>query len=107
MSVQHTVVSLWVISLLLKVVLLRCEVVLVNRNAIDSFRVGKDGCTNNTADICTMSARCQADSGLCICHREQPNFQLNPSKNGTEVYECRTSDDIQAGVGGIRECLNL
>jgi hypothetical protein len=37
----------WVIYLSYKMVMTGCEVVLVNRNVLDSFRVGKDGCTHN------------------------------------------------------------
>ena len=108
MSVQHTLLSLWVIPLLLKVVLMRCEVVLVNRNVIDSFRVGKDGCSNNT-NICTISGECQVDSGLCLCLNGLPDFQLNPSSMmiGKKLYGCRSSADIQAGAGGISKCLNF
>jgi hypothetical protein len=67
MSLKYTVVLVWVIYLSCKVVMTGCEVVLVNRNITDSFRVGEDGCTND-ATVCTdFGATCQLD-GLCLCN---------------------------------------
>ena len=70
------------------------EVVLVHRNFTDSFRVGKDGCTNDSK-VCPSSSTCQPHSGLCLC-RNLPNF-LNPA-NG---YKCVRSEDIIAGLDGL------
>ena len=54
-----------------------CKVVWVNRNVTDSFRVGKDGCTNDD-NVCPSSSTCQTDSGLCFCRDSEPSFS-NPN----------------------------
>ena len=86
-----------VICLSYKVVLTGCEVVLVHRNVTDSFRVGKDGCTNDSS-VCPTSSTCQADSGLCLCGN-LPNF-LNPDVGNVNGYKCVKSQDITAGLHG-------
>jgi hypothetical protein len=106
MSLKYTVALVWVICLCYKVVLTGCEVVLVNRDLRDSFRVGKDGCTNNTS-VCTSPATCQSD-GSCLCSVDKPNFR-NPNiivvggggglKYG-DSYGCVSSDDLRFGIGG-------
>ena len=96
MVLSHRVVLVWVVCLLLKVVLMRCEVTLVNRNVTDSFRVGKDGCTNE--NNCPVSTTCQFDSGLCLCSHSQPNF-LNYLQTFNAVYGCLPSNDIRIGTG--------
>ena len=53
------------VCLSFKVVMTSYKVVCVSRNERDSFRVGKEDCTNNV-NICNSSATCQAD-GLCLC----------------------------------------
>ena len=96
MVLNHRVVLLWVVCLLFKVVLIRCEVTLVNRNVTDSFRVGKDGCMTNTD--CPSSATCQSESGLCLCSDGYPNF-LKHSQTFNTVYGCLSSKVIRTGFG--------
>ena len=91
MSVQFTMMSLWTVCLLFKILLIRCEVVLVNRNFTDSFRVGNDGCTKNSH--CPDPATCQYDSGLCLCSDSQPNFR-NPTTS-SKGYGCVSDENIQ------------
>ena len=73
-----------------------CEVVWVNRNVTDSFRVGKDGCTNDTR-VCPSSSTCQTDSGLCLCHDNTPSFRNPTDKNQT--YGCVSNTNIRSGAG--------
>ena len=93
------VVLLSVVCLLFKVILIRCEVTLVNRNFTDSFRVDKNGCTEDTN--CTSSASCQSDSGLCLCNDGNPNFLYYNGASSAD-YQCVTSESIREGLG---ECL--
>ena len=99
MVVKYRAGLSWVVCLLFKVVLLRCEVTLVNRNVTDSFRVGENGCRIDTD--CSMSttstATCQSDSGLCLCNDGQPNFLFH-DLSGVD-YQCVTSANIRAGLG--------
>ena len=90
---------LWLLCLSCKVVLIDCEVVLVNRNVSDSFRVGKDGCTNDTS-VCPSSSTCHTDSGLCLCVGTKPSFR-NPTEvsDGDKVYGCLSNQKIRAGFG--------
>ena len=90
MSVQYTMMFFLAICLLFKIVLIRCEVVLVNRNFTDSFRVGNDGCTKNSD--CSDSATCQSDRGLCLCSDSQPNFR-NPTTS-SKAYGCVSNENI-------------
>jgi hypothetical protein len=75
MSLKYKVVSVAIICLSCEVVMTACEVVWVNRNVTDSFRVGNNGCTNDTG-LCTSSATCQSD-GLCLCKSDRPSYR-NP-----------------------------
>ena len=101
MVLIYRVVLLWVTCLLFKVVLIRCEVTLVNRNVTDSFRIGEDGCTKNIG--CPDHATCQLDSGVCLCNDQYPNF-LNHSQPSSKGFGCLISKSIRVGVG---ECLYL
>ncbi|CAB4004021.1 Hypothetical predicted protein [Paramuricea clavata] len=90
-------------------VLTSCEVVLVNRNVKDSFRVGKDGCTND-ASVCTSSATCQSD-GSCLCSGSKPNFS-NPNiivgggrLEYGDSYGCVSSEYLRFGVGSLNHCV--
>ena len=75
------------------------EVVLVNRNVTDSFRV-ENGCIRN--NVCRTSfAKCHFNSGLCFCSADQPNF-LHFNASSSANYQCVNSTSIRAGVG---ECL--
>ncbi|CAB4028803.1 Hypothetical predicted protein, partial [Paramuricea clavata] len=77
-----------------------CEVVWVNRNVIDSFRVGEDGCTND-GTVCTdFGATCRQSDGLCICTGNEPNFRKPTSKD----YGCLSSDSVRAGIGRNLNC---
>jgi hypothetical protein len=103
MYLKYTELLVWVICSYYKVVLNGCEVVLVNRNDADSFRVGEDGCANN-ASVCPISTTCQSD-GSCLCRDSEPNFR-NPNiivgggglKYG-DSFGCVNSDDLRFGVG--------
>ena len=76
-----------------------CEVVLVNRNVTDSFRVGEDGCTND-ASVCTdFGTACRQSDGLCLCPVGEPNFR---KPTGVKDYGCLNSESIRLGAG---ECL--
>ena len=97
MSVGDKIVFICVIYLSYKVVLTGCEVVLVNRNVTDSFRVGKGGCKNDS-NVCPSSSTCQRDSGLCLCGR-LPNFR-NPVVENINGYKCVSSQEIIAGLNG-------
>ena len=96
---MSNVVLLWFICLSCKVFMTGCEVVWVNRNVTDSFRVDKDGCTKNTS-VCPSSSTCQTDSGLCLCRDREPSFR-NPNKgtNDSPVYGCLSNRNIRSGAG--------
>ena len=90
---------LWFISLSCKIFMTGCEVAWVNRNVTDSFRVGKDGCTNNTS-VCPSSSTCQADSGLCLCLDIEPSFRNPTRKPGNDTtYGCLSNRHIRLGAG--------
>ena len=80
-----------------------CEVVLVKRNVTDSFRVGKDGCTNDTS-VCKSNATCQPD-GSCLCNSESLSYRnLVLGINGSEIvygdsYGCIDNEIIRFGAG--------
>ena len=80
------------------------KVVLVKRNVRDSFRVGKDGCANNTS-VCTSSATCQPDTGLCLCNENLPNFVNLIEKVSTGQYLCINNNMIPYLVGGECSCV--
>ena len=96
MILKYRVVVLWVLFLLVKLVLIRCQVTLVNRNVTDSFRVGKDDCTKNTD--CPTSATCLSDSGLCLCNDSLPNYINYTTKSGA-FHGCAFSEGIRGGLG--------
>ena len=107
---KYKLVLLWVICLFCEVITTGGEVVFVNRNVTDSFRVGKDGCTND-ASVCTsVSATCQ-DDGSCLCNFKNPNYR-NPVIEITsselvygDSYGCIESDIIRFGVSAGRCCV--
>ena len=99
MSIIDQAVLLWVICLCCKVIMTNCDVVLVNRNVADSFRVGKDGCTNDTS-VCPNSATCHSDSGLCFCGQNQPNFRNPAAQISGKAYGCLSSSSIRFGFDG-------
>ena len=101
MFCKYAVMLLWSICMTFKVVASSKKVVLVNRNVKDSFRVGKDGCSNNT-NVCTRSATCQAESGLCLCKNDSPNFVNGVVKSPSE-FACVTNEDMYKYFG---KCLN-
>ncbi|CAB4042024.1 Hypothetical predicted protein, partial [Paramuricea clavata] len=101
MSLKCNVVLVWVTCLSCKVVMTGCEVVLVNRNVTDSFRVGEDGCTNDPS-VCTSSATCQYD-GSCLCNADKTNFRnpviiANPSFMYGDSSGCVSSEFMRSGV---------
>jgi hypothetical protein len=103
MSLKYTVVLVWAICLSCKVVMTGCEVVLVNRNVTDSFRVGKDGCTSDKS-VCKSNATCQPD-GSCFCNSESLSYR-NPvlETKGSEIvysdsYGCIDNEIIRFGAG--------
>jgi hypothetical protein len=84
MSLKYTVVLVWAIYLSYKMVLTGCEVVWVHRDVVDSFHVGKYGCTYYSS-VCTNSdATCRKSDGLCLYGILKPNY-INPNT--------RTGDD--------------
>ncbi|CAB4026456.1 Hypothetical predicted protein, partial [Paramuricea clavata] len=94
----------WVIYLSYKIVLTGCEVILVNRNGLDSFRVGKDGCKLDTS-VCTSPATCQSDKS-CLCSDDEPNFRNPRTRAGDgKNYGCLDSESIRAGVGKTADCV--
>ena len=95
-----------------KVILLCCicstykvasKVVLVKRNVTDSFRVGKNGCTN-IASVCTSSATCQSDTGLCLCNEDLPNYVNSIEKCSNGQYCCVANNMIPSLAGGECSC---
>ena len=72
------------------------EVVLVNRNVTDSFRVGQDGCTNDKF-VCPDFSTCQSD-GSCLCNFTRPNYR-NPV---IEMIDSRSVSDLQTRAAGER-----
>jgi hypothetical protein len=105
MPLKCKVVLVWVIFLSCEVVLTGCELVWVNRNVTDNFRVGKDGCAND-ASVCTnFGAACQSD-GSCLCSSNGPSCR-NPviEVNGSKIvygdsYGCIDNDIFRFNVIG-------
>ena len=96
---MSNVVLLGFICLSCKVFMIGCEVVWVNRNVTDSFRVGKDGCTKNTS-VCPSSSTCQTDSGLCLCLNGEPTFTNPSGKTGDgQGYGCLSRYNKSNGAG--------
>ena len=91
---------LWATCLCCKVIMSGCEVVWVNRNVTDSFRVG-DGCTNNTSVCTNVSAKCQ-DDGSCLCKSQTPDYRNPVIKKDFvygDSYGCINKTLIRYGVG--------
>lgn len=99
MTSRYKVMLLWTIWSTCKVVTKSNEVVLVNRNVTDSFLVGIGGCKNNTS-VCTNSATCQNDSGLCLCSTDSPNF-INHVETGFLEYGCVKTKEVYTYIGGL------
>ena len=101
MSIRSKVGLLLAIFLLHNVVLTSCQVVWINRNVTDSFRVGTEGCKSDGSICTTRYATCQAD-GSCLCHEDSPNFRnlviVSFDKYG-ETYGCVKSEYIHDRVG--------
>ena len=97
MSLKYQVMLLWAICSMHKVVVSSNEVVLVERNVTDSFRVGKDGCRSDT-NVCTSSATCQLDTGMCLCKEDSPHF-LNYVKENFSQYRCVSTEDMKHHIG--------
>ena len=87
-----------------KVVLSDSQVFSVNRNLIDSFRVGQDGCKSD-ASVCTNSATCDRVTGFCWCSNSKPNFRnpaiilVDSSLNFSDSYGCVSEEYIRLGAG--------
>ena len=103
MSLKYKWVLMWVVCLSFEAPITGCEVVWVNRNVNDSFRVGEGGCAND-ASVCTnVSATCQ-DDGSCLCDEGSPNFR-NPiieASDGKYMYGsthgCIGNSEIRIGA---------
>ena len=99
MSLKCKVVLLFTICSTYKGIASSDEVVLVERNVTDSFRVGNDGCRNN-ASVCTsFAATCRPDTGLCFCNKNSPNF-VNHIKKISREYYCAPNNAISYLIGG-------
>ncbi|CAB3995087.1 Hypothetical predicted protein [Paramuricea clavata] len=102
MSLKCQVVLVWLICLSCKVVVTGCEVVWINRNVTDSFRVGKNGCTNDTS-VCKSNATCQSN-GSCLCNPKRPTYRNPIIVNGSKIvhgdsYGCIDNEIIRFGAG--------
>ena len=84
-SISFALISFWLGGM----ALCSSEVVSVNRSDIDSFRVGEDGCTNDT-NVCPTSAHCR--SGFCVCTPNTPTYRTLLSTTdglrGLIMYGC-------------------
>ena len=99
--ISFAFISLWLGGM----ALYSSEVVLVNRNKIDSFRVGKDGCTNDT-NVCPTSAICRMSDGFCQCTSSAPTYRtslLNTNGLRGLVYGC-VSDSLIGQSSNIGKC---
>ena len=89
-SISFALISFWLGGM----ALCSSEVVLVNRDEIDSFRVGRDGCKSNTMspnDVCPTSANCRMPEGICECDSSRPTYRkfiLNTNGLKGLVYGC-------------------
>ena len=101
MSLKYTVVFLWAIYLSYKMILTSCEVVWVNRDVVDSFHVGKDGCTYDSS-VCTNShATCINRGGECLCKVSNANFKNPTTRRGdNKGYGCLDDSNIRVGLVG-------
>lgn len=106
MSSKSNIVFLIFFYFLGKVTLSTCEVVSVNRNVVDSFLVGENGCTNNPSVCTRRSATCQPD-GWCLCSSSKPTFWNPVKKIGyVDIDGCVSNDLIRAGVGVGKKCFD-
>ncbi|CAB4043521.1 Hypothetical predicted protein, partial [Paramuricea clavata] len=104
MFLKNKVVLVWVICLSCKVVLTGCEVVWVNRGALDSFRVGNEGCTYDTRVCTNFDAKCRKSyGGVCLCGFLKPNYR-NPRSGNDKGYGCVSNNNMRVGVGGSENC---
>jgi hypothetical protein len=95
----HSGVSVGYFGLFYKMVLTGCDVVWVNRNVTDSFRVGKDGCTYDSSVCTNFDARCiKSSGGVCLCGIFKPNYR-NPRPGDDKGYGCLNDHNMRAGVG--------
>ena len=106
MSSKSSILFVIFFQLLLgKVTLSSCEVVFVDRKAVDYFYVGKDGCVNDTSVCTTRSATCKSD-GWCLCsssrqtHRN-PVIEIDSGKTvyRKNSYGCVNNQYIRFDVG--------
>ena len=97
MPSRYKVMLLWTMCSMCKVVTTTNEVGLVHRHFRDRFRVGKDGCANNT-NVCTNFAKCQVDSGLCVCKGDSLNF-INHVEDSSNEYTCVSNENIAYYLG--------
>ena len=97
MSFKSKVMLLWAVCSMHKVVVSSNEVVLVERNITDSFRIGKDGCRSDTS-VCPSSATCQPDTGLCLCKKDSPHFLDHVGENLSQ-YGCERTKNIRHHIG--------
>ena len=95
MSLKCTMVLLCGVCLSFKVVMTSYKVVCVSRNERDSFRVGKENCTNNV-NICNSSATCQ-DNGLCLCNSNAPTLSVNKSLTNGNAFGCVQNNKFLKG----------
>ena len=100
---NYELVLVWVVSLSFEACMAGCEVVWVNRNVTDSFRVGEGGCANDTSVCTNVSATCQ-DDGSCLCDEGSPNFR-NPVIERSHgrymhgnTHGCIGNSEIRSGV---------
>ena len=99
MSTKANIIFVIVFYIFGKVTLSSCEVVSVNRNVVDSFYVGENGCTNDPSVCTTRSATCQPD-GWCLCSSLRPTFWNPEIEIGYVNFDgCASNDLIRAGVG--------
>ena len=105
MTFKYKVMLLWTIWSMYKVVTTSNQVVLVHRHFRDSFRVGKDGCVNNT-NVCKNSATCQTESGLCRCNEDSLHF-VNHVEDSYFEYNCVNNENIAHYVGGYSFLCNI
>ena len=102
MPLKYKVVLWWVICLSSKVVMTGGEVVAVNRNVTDNFRVGQDGCTNDTSVCTNVSATCRESDGSCLCNSTRPNFRnpvITPNITYGDTYGCVDKFLMRFSVG--------
>ena len=99
-SIAFLLISCWISNVMS---LSSFEVVSVNRGKTDSFRVGKDGCKNDSK-VCSTSATCREADGLCLCSSRTPTYRkfLMTSLRGV-VYGC-VQDSLICLSSGNGKC---